>query len=92
MVCRMCEVPVKLARIYTEKGLRLESTRTRVTSIHRESEKGSSRKLGFWRTKFSKTELPVLPILGNSMRRSAGAPLYSLVAGQAHLFIVGALH
>jgi hypothetical protein len=33
-----------------------------------------------------------LPILANSMRRSASAPLYSLLAGEAHLFIVGALH
>src|SRR5919112_663352 len=38
------------------------------------------------------TGLPRRLILGNSKRRSAGAPLNSLVAGPAYLFIVGGLH
>ena len=41
---------------------------------------------------FSETGLPTNTILGNSKRRSAGAPLNSLVAGPAYLFIVGGLH
>ncbi len=47
---------MKLVRIYTEKGLRLESARKRVTSIHRAAEKGNSRKPSF----------RYYPILGNS--------------------------
>ena len=35
---------------------------------------------------------PVYGVLGNLKRRSAGAPLNSLLAGSAHLFIVGGLH
>ncbi len=35
---------MKCVRIYTEKGLRLESARKWVTSIHRESEKGHCRR------------------------------------------------
>jgi len=38
------------------------------------------------------SELPRRVLLGNSKRRSAGTPLNSLVAGSAHLFIVGGLH
>ena len=41
---------------------------------------------------FPETELPVSGILGNSKRRSAWAPLKGLLAGQAHLFIVRAIH
>jgi hypothetical protein len=36
-----------------------------VASIHRDAEKGCSRKLGFRCTEFSETELPEMEILGN---------------------------
>jgi hypothetical protein len=44
----------------------------RVASIHRESEKESSQKVGFRYSPFSETGLPVLVILGNTATKGGG--------------------
>jgi hypothetical protein len=49
----------------------------------RASDNFHSRKLGFWHTKFSATELPEMPVLGNSegIRRTEAVRSNALLGG-----------